>query len=204
MPATAPWVAAAESVINRGIAASSDAAGLARRLDATSLGVDVEGVMRLRASVHGGRLSLLPGDDEAADALISGSASALLGMLRGRADAAAATRGMQIRGNAEIANLYRELLTAARPDAEEELSRWIGDLPARHLAQLARRVAGWAQRGGATAAANLREYWQEESRDLISRTEADEFLQAVDAVRESADRIEARLANLESRLKAST
>ena len=32
---------------------------------------------------------------------------------------------VQIRGDAEIANSYRELFAAARPDLEEELSRWV-------------------------------------------------------------------------------
>ena len=49
-------------------------------------------------------------------------------------------RVFHVRGDAETANLYRELLAAARPDLEEELSRWVGDLPARHLSRLALSV----------------------------------------------------------------
>ena len=56
-------------------------------------------------------------------------------------------------------------------------------------AKALRRVAG----------ENLAEYWQEESRDLPSRTEAEEFLQGVDRLREAADRLEARISRLQVR-----
>ncbi len=52
-----------------------------------------------------------------------------------------------------------------------------------------------------TAGENIAEYLQEESRDLVNRTELDEFLHGVDELRETSDRIEARLARLEARLK---
>ena len=138
MPATPPWLAAAEAMLNRNIAASSHAARLAQRLQGATLQVDIEGIARVRALVEADRLNLLAGDDSPADAFISGSPAALWSLLRtATAAPSAANRrnAVQIRGNAEIANLYKELLSAARPDPEEELSRWIGDLPARHVAE---------------------------------------------------------------------
>jgi hypothetical protein len=41
---------------------------------------------------------------------------------------------------------------------------------------------------------------QEESRTLVSRPEVEEFLGQVDVLRETADRVEARIARLERRL----
>ena len=45
--------------------------------------------------------------------------------------------------------------------------------------------------------------WQseEEGRDLVNRTELEEFLRGVDELRETADRIDARLGRLERRLE---
>ena len=54
-----------------------------------------------------------------------------------------------------------------------------------------------------TTGENLTEYLQEESRDLVSKPELDEFLQGVDALRETADRVAARLLRLERRLQGS-
>jgi len=208
MAATAPWLASAEALFNRNIAASTEARSLARRLEGTSLQVEIEGRLKIRASVFNSGLALFNGahDDAtahaaAADAMISGSAPALLQLLRGEGPAAATRAGVQIRGDAEIANLYRQLFAAAKPDFEEELSRWIGDMPARRLSEVARSVRSWARRTRRTAGENISEYLQEEGRDLISKTEHEEFLSGVDAVRESADRIEARLKHLEQRVK---
>jgi ubiquinone biosynthesis accessory factor UbiJ len=212
MPATAPWLAAAEALFNRNIAASTEARSLARRLEGTSLQVEVEDRLRVRACVFNSGLALFsgeatdpadggPADGGPADATISGSAPALLQLLRGDGPSAASRAGVQIRGDAEIANLYRQLFAAAKPEFEEELSRWIGDMPARRLSEVARSVRSWARRTRRTAGENIAEYLQEEGRDLISKTEHEEFIAGVDAVRESADRIEARLKNLEQRTK---
>jgi len=89
----------------------------------------------------------------------------------------------------------------ARPDPEEELSRWIGDLPARRVSLLAQRALSLVRRARRTAGENIAEYLQEEGRDLVNRTELEEFLRGVDELRETADRIEARLGRLEQRLK---
>lgn len=211
MPATAPWLASAEALFNRNIAASTEARSLARRLEGTSLQVEIEGRLKVRASVFNSGLALSNGADADAgsanaatpDAVISGSAPALLQLLRGEGPATASRAGVQIRGDAEIANLYRQLFAAGKPDFEEELSRWIGDMPARRLSEVARSVRSWARRTRRTAGENISEYLQEEGRDLISKTEHEEFLSAVDVVRESADRIDARLKALEQRIKGS-
>ena len=155
--------------------------------------------MRLRASVHHGRLALLAGDDSAADAAISGSAAALWQLFKGGMNRQPGRLAAQVRGDAEIANLYRELFLLARPDPEEELARWIGDMPARHLSRFAQRALEAARHVRRTAGENIAEYLQEEGRDLVNNTELDEFLRGVDGVRETADRIEARLQRLEAR-----
>jgi ubiquinone biosynthesis protein UbiJ len=201
MPATAAWLASAEALLNRCIDSSAQAAAVARRLQGTSLQIDVEGMTRIRASAHHGRLALVAGDDSAADAAISGSLPALLQLFKGGAKRESATPAAQIRGDAEIANRYRELFVLARPDPEEELSRWIGDLPARRVSLFAQRALAFVRRARRTAGENIAEYLQEEGRDLVNRTELDEFLRGVDELRETADRIEARLGRLERRLQ---
>jgi ubiquinone biosynthesis protein UbiJ len=219
MPATPVWLAAIESVLNRSIGRSQKAEAVARRLDRTSLQVDIEGVARIRAAMWGGRLALTAdrlapaaGADAAtpsADAVISGSPFALFDLLtEGAARAAAGPTPSpsprpttRILGDAEVAARYRELFTLARPDLEEELSRLIGDLPARRLSLAAQGVLGWVKKLGRTAGENLAEYLQEESRDLAAKPEVEEFVQGVDRLRDTADRVEARLARIEQRLK---
>jgi ubiquinone biosynthesis accessory factor UbiJ len=217
MPATPVWLAAIESVLNRSIGRSQKAEAVARWLDRTSLQVDIEGVARIRGAMCGGRLALTAdqlapaaGADAAtpgADAVISGSPFALFDLLtEGAARAAARPTPSprpttRILGDAEVAARYRELFTLARPDLEEELSRLIGDLPARRLSLAAQGVLGWVKKLHRTAGENLAEYLQEESRDLAAKPEVEEFVQGVDRLRDTADRVEARLARIEQRLK---
>jgi len=208
MAATPAWIATVEALLNRGVHASMQATALAGRLAGTAMRLDIEGMASIRISVVRGRLSLIGAgsspDSEArdpVDAIIAGSPRALLrlsgatGLGRGA--------GAVVSGDAEIANSYRELLGLARPDFEEELSRLIGDVPARRISQLALKTFEWARKAGRTAGENIAEYLQEESRDLVNKTELDEFLQGVDTLRETADRVDARIARLEQRLKGS-
>lgn len=182
------------------------AAAAARRLNGTSLNIDIEGVLALRAAVSADRLALIAGGDYPADAGISGPPLALLELLIGGGNREGLGAGRdrvaaRISGDAEIAARYRELFALARPDFEEELSRWVGDMPARRLSQFTKAALAWGRQTGRTARHNLAEYLEEESRDLVSRPELEEFLLGVDQLREMADRIEVRLARLEQRLK---
>ncbi|HLZ97674.1 MAG TPA: hypothetical protein VKP66_06960 [Steroidobacteraceae bacterium] len=216
MAATPAWLAALEGLLNRGVEASTQAALLARRLGGTALLLEIEGMATIRVGVIHGRLALTaagtPQDSEAcetADATISGSPLSLLRLAGAsgggdmRRGAGTARGGAAVSGDAEIANSYRELFALARPDFEEELSRLIGDVPARGLSRFASKAVEWAHRARRTAGENIAEYLQEESRDLVNQTELDEFLQGVDRVRETADRVDARIARLERRLKGS-
>ena len=220
MPATPVWLAAIESVLNRSISGSQKAQGLARRLDRTSLQVDVEGFARIRAAVCGSRLALTAGgtlgagaDGGAsagggADAVISGSPFALFKLLTEGAGRAAgpppdrARASAHVAGDAEVAGRYRELFALARPDLEEELSRLVGDLPARRLSLAAQGAISWIGKLGRTVGENVAEYLQEESRDLVRPgPRSRNSLQGVDRLRDTADRVEARLARIEQRLK---
>ena len=190
------------------------ATALAHRLDGTALRLDIEGMASIRIAVVRGRLSLAGAGSsldslacEPADATISGSPLALLRLagataLAGTTGLGRATGG-RVSGDAEIANSYRELIALARPDFEEELSRLVGDVPARALSQFALKTVEWARGARRTAGENIAEYLQEESRDLVNKPELDEFLQGVDTLRETADRVDARIARLEQRLKGS-
>jgi ubiquinone biosynthesis protein UbiJ len=67
---------------------------------------------------------------------------------------------------------------------------------------LAKSVRNWARRARRTAGENIAEYLQEEGRDLVTKTELQEFLSGVDGLREGVDRLEARLLGLEQRMKS--
>jgi ubiquinone biosynthesis accessory factor UbiJ len=215
MPATPVWLAAIESLLNRGIDQSFRARAVTGRLNGTSMELRIERLARIRIAAFSGRLALTSAGRSSAgagsgagaagadpDAVIAGPPFALLDLFARREDSSAprGSERVHISGDAEIAARYSELLELARPDWEEELSRLIGDLPARRVSLATRAALSWARGFARTARANVAEYLQEESRTLVSRPEVEEFLGQVDALRETADRVEARIARLERRL----
>jgi ubiquinone biosynthesis accessory factor UbiJ len=183
-----------ESVLNRNIAASSTAQALCRRLQSKVLALHVEGLpLSLYFMSHGETMELDTTHDGAADATLSGTPLSFLRLAGPRPESAIRAGAVHIQGDAEVAQAFSELLTHARPDFEEELSRVIGDVAAHQIGNLARSAFGFARRATDTLAQNVAEFLQEEGRDAPSRTEAEEFVAGVDALREAVDRFEARL-----------
>jgi ubiquinone biosynthesis protein UbiJ len=198
--ATPAWLASLEAVLNRNLDESLESATAAQRLEGRSLRVDISTLLSVRAGIHGGRLVLSRGEEEeGADAVIAGSVFALMNLMTAAAANPSSSTAVQVRGDAEVANRFRDLFKLLRPDIETEVSRFIGDVPAHGLAKFASAAVSWSRRAVASSRANVAEYLQEESRDLVNKTELTEFLRGVDQVREAADRAEARLTLLERR-----
>jgi ubiquinone biosynthesis protein UbiJ len=187
-----------ERVLNRNIAASGRARGLLAELAGRSLEVRFAATpVRIRLAASADALAVAPAGDEPADAVIEGTPLAFLRLASGDAAKSIRAGGMEVRGDAEIAEGFRRLLDAAKPDLEEELSRLTGDAPAHYAARFAREALDFGCRAGDILARNVAEYLTEESRDVPVRLEAEEFVAGVDRLRESVDRLEARVAAAE-------
>jgi ubiquinone biosynthesis protein UbiJ len=103
---------------------------------------------------------------------------------------------VRIEGDAEVAQNFSELLKQAKPDIEEELSRIVGDVAAHQIGNTVRSLLGFGKRVGDTLLQNVAEYLSEESRDVPSKTEAEEFNHDVDVLRDDVARFAARLNSL--------
>ena len=183
-----------EKVLNRHIAASSRARSLLAELGGRSMELRFAATpIRIRLAATSEGVSIRPASDEASDAVIEGTPLSFLRLATGDAAKSIRAGGTEVHGDAEIAEGFRKLLAAARPDLEEELSRVTGDVAAHYLANFARDALEFGRRAGDTLARNAAEYLTEESRDLPVRIEVEEFLADVDRLRESVDRLEARL-----------
>lgn len=194
-----PLLAPLQALLDRNVAESPEARSLARRLDGRSMKLDIAGTpFKLRLAAADGRVSVLA-DDDAADATISGSPLALASLAAPAAENRIRGGAVEIRGDAEIAQGFQQLLRAARPDLEAELARVIGDVAAFRLGQLARAVLGHGERIATTMRANISEYLVEESGDVPHRDEVQAFIDGVDHLRDGVDRAEARLKLLERR-----
>jgi len=187
-----------ERILNRNIAASGRARALLAELRGRSLELRFTPTpVRIRLAALPDSLSVAPAGDAPADAVIEGTPLSFLRLTAGDAAKSIRAGGMVVKGDAEVAEGFRRLLDAARPDLEEELSRIAGDVPAHYAARLAREGIEFGRRAGDIFARNVAEYLTEESRDVPARVEAEEFVEGVDRLRESVDRLEARVAAAE-------
>ena len=181
-----------EKLLNRGLPRSPRARQLCATLSGRSVAIVVPDILRLRVSSNGQTLTVMR-DDAPADATLRGGALSLLALASESAQAVIQRGDIAIGGDSEVAQGYRELAQLLRPDLEEELSLLIGDVPAHQLGRLARLAADWSARAADTTLRNLAEYLGHERGDLVSRNEGEQFLRGVDALRESVDRLQARL-----------
>jgi len=189
-----------ESILNRNIAGSVAARSLCKRLDGKVLALRFTGLpLSISFRSDGERMTLDTAQPEAASATLSGTPISFMQLTGATPEAALRTGAVHIEGDAEVAQTFSELLKAARPDLEEELSRVIGDVAAHQVGNVARSVLAFGRRASVTFAQNVAEYLQEEGRDLPTRTEADEFIVGVDKLRDDVERLEARLSLLEAR-----
>jgi len=194
-----------ESVLNRNIADSSAARAACKRLAGTTLAVHLTStpqntLLSLFFSCDGERMSIASKSEAPATATLSGTPLAYLGMIGKQPEAAMRSGTVRIEGDAEVAQAFRDLLKAAQPDFEAELARVIGDVAAHQLGKLARGALQFGKKVADTFAQNVSEYLQEESRDVVTRIEADEFVEAVDKLRDDVERVEAKIANLAAKI----
>ena len=181
-----------ENVLNRGLPRSPRAQQLCAELTGRSVAVEVREITRLLLESTGSTLRITRGA-AGADAEIVGGPFGLLALGAERPEAVLQRGDVEIRGDAELAQKFRELVLLLRPDLEEELSGFIGDVPAHQIGRFARMARGWTHRAARTTAENLAEYLAHERQHLVPRNEGDQFLRGVEAVREDVDRLEARI-----------
>ncbi len=190
-----------ESVINRCIGESSRAGELLEDLDGRSLAIVIQGLgicLRLGASkTHLAVSASSARSEHSATATVEGTPLALLGLLRSAGPEAFRESGVSLSGDAQTAEAFAELLGHARPDLEDELSRWIGDIAAHEVAGAARRTDDWAREAGSALTMNTSEFLQEEARQLPPRVEVNAFGRDVEHLRDDVERAAQRLARLE-------
>ena len=185
------------SVLNKNIRATTPARELCQKLAGTVVAIRVrDTALTAWFIVQDDYLELTTETDLEPDVLISGSIITLAQMA-GASDVGAVRSGsLEFAGDPILADEFRQLLTFAKPDLEEELSGFVGDAAAHRLGEIARGVGKWSRDARSIMAQNIREYLQEESRDVPSRYEVERFTSDVGALRDDVDRLEARIRRL--------
>jgi ubiquinone biosynthesis protein UbiJ len=163
-----------EAELNRLIGESTAARDMLARLDGTSFAVHVEGLgLTVVLHAHGERLRV--------DSAATGASATL------RATPFDLLRLMNAEGVSGV----------KRTHAEEEVAKWVGDVPAHALGDVVRGAGSWLARAAGALRMNTAEYLQEESRAMPAPLEAQAFYGDVARLRDAVERAAARLARLE-------
>jgi len=189
------------TVLNRNISETTPARELCQRLDGKTVAIRVrDTALAMYFDISDEVLSLKAVSESDPDVVLTGSLLTLARMAapgdESASEVAVRDGALDITGDAYTAQTFQKLLGYARPDLEEELSHVIGDTAAHSTSMLAKNVVGWARDVRATLGSNIREYLQEESRDVPSRYEVERFASAVYSLRDDVARLEARINRL--------
>lgn len=145
-----------------------------------------------------GRVELSRETSSAADVTLSGTPLSLMALVREEPSSVIRRGDVTLTGDGEAGARFQELAQLLRPDLEAGLARIVGDIPAFGVGSLVRKALEWGRTAANTQASNVGEYLAHERRVLVPRAEAQQFIDEVDALREQADRLEARVSRLET------
>ena len=120
--------------------------------------------------------------------------------LRGGSGEGSPLSGVQVEGDAGLMQQFSTLLSRVGFDLEEWLARWMDGGAAHRVNETLRGLAGWGRQTASTLALDTAEYLREETRDLVHRADVEQWMAAVDALRERSEGLAARLARLERRI----
>ena len=103
---------------------------------------------------------------------------------------------VRIEGDADFANTISQLGQSLRWEAEADLARWIGDIPAMRVVAGARAAAGGVRSAGQALTENLAEYLLEENPMLVRRGSVADFGSEVARLRDDVERLSKRIEKL--------
>jgi ubiquinone biosynthesis protein UbiJ len=107
-----------------------------------------------------------------------------------------AYREVEMKGDAEFAQEVSFLARYLKWDAEEDLSKVVGDIAARRAVGGAQASASWAADAAKRTAASAAEYWTEEQPLIASRVKVETYVRDVSELRDAVERLEKRIDHL--------
>ena len=184
-------------VLNRNISDSIEGRQLCEKLDGQVIAIGVRDTsLAVYFVIADGRIELRTDTGQEPDAAVTGSIIGLARMATGGGEDMIREGSVELSGDALTAQAFQKLLQRAKPDIEEELSGVIGDAAAFRAGELLRGLSRWGESVRETMGQNIKEYLQEEAREVPSRAEVDAFGKDVNTLRDDVERLAARVRRL--------
>lgn len=106
---------------------------------------------------------------------------------------------VKVEGDADFANAISQLSQSLKWEAEEDLSKWIGDIAAARFVSGAKAALETARSTQRKLAENMAEYFLEENPMLVRPHAVSDFADEVARLRDDVERIGKRIEKLEGR-----
>jgi ubiquinone biosynthesis protein UbiJ len=191
-----------ERVLERVIALDRGTRDSLIALEGRSLSLALQSpAIAMRLTVTDGKLRVGPdrGANDA-DLGVRSTLGALLSqLLPGRGSGALPVGQVRISGDAELARRLQQLMQRYEPDIEEAFARAFGDVVGVQIARGLKRGIDFGRESAKSFARDSAEFLTEESRDLVARAELEAFNEDVDALRDSVERLERKIARVRGR-----
>lgn len=194
--------AALEVALNRTLRLEPAVAMECGRLAGRVIALDVDGPgWSFYIEFSEGGVRVLDRLDTEPDVRVGGSLSQLLRLAwQVTQGESGVPQGLRVDGDTELLTRFNQLLAQAGFDPEELAARFVGDTAAHRLTQGLQTLFGWGRQTAATLGLDTAEYLREETRDLARAADVEEWMDAIDHLRDGVERIEARLRRIEERL----
>ncbi len=190
-----------QRTLNHYINESSVAQDAIESLNGNSMCIEVKGLgLVISLTADDGELVVAMPDSVDATVTIRGTVLNLFSLLGSTGAQALPKARVSLEGDAEVASGFWQLLQAARPDAEEELSRVVGDVLAHEIGKTANSLDKYGRRVLSAFQMNATEYLQEEVKQLPPRVEIDGFFSSLERLRDDIERTGIRIKRLETKL----
>lgn len=195
------------TIVNRYLSLDPEMAKKIAVFEGKVIAIELQGAEKIfylfpQASTEGEAIKLSDHFDGIPDTTLKGSPAALFKMGLASDVAPMMLKGeVEINGDVRLGREFKSLLAAIDIDWEESLATWVGDAPAHQLTQATKQLASWASKAKQAISANLSEYLQEESRDVVAGAELESFYEEVDRLRNDVDRLQARAEILINNIK---
>jgi len=194
-----------EITLNRWIRGSTAAMQELARLAGKRIAVEVEGTnLCIGLAAFASEVEVDLGSQQEADVYIKAGPFELLELARAESIADLRAGRVEFRGNLNVADGFSRMLKLAKPELEDVLAAWIGNLPAAALGSSARRAAALGAHTLRALELNTAEYLTAETAAVATAAELEAFALDVETTRDDVARCEQRLARLTRRKASAT
>lgn len=184
-----------DAIINRYLSMDPEMSDKVAAFEGKVIAIDIQGLNKvLYMFPVGSRIIIKQHYDGEADTVLKGTPTALFRMGLSKDVAPMMLKGeIEITGDVRLGREFKKMLGQMDIDWEEHLARLLGDAGAYQMMNVVRRMTDWGLSAANSVSADVAEYLQEESRDVVSGEELEMFYQQVDKLRNDVDRLQARL-----------